>query len=171
MNTVLWFTGLSGSGKTTIARQAKEQLEQQGLSVRIIDGDDVRAVLHRQLGFSREDVRLNNETIADMALAAQEDIVLVPVIAPYRETRIAIHEKIGDRFREIFVDAPLATCQERDTKGLYQKAQQGEISDMIGVSPDHPYERPAKPDLLLDTAALTIEESVSKLVAFINGKS
>src|SRR3989338_10753765 len=141
MGYVIWFTGLSGSGKTTIAHELKNKLEDIGKSVEVIDGDVVRGNAHKHLGFSREDIHDNNTQIAELALISirKNDFVLVPIISPYREDRKLAREIIGDQFIELFVFAPLDLCIRRDVKGLYKRALSGEIQNMIGVSSSHPY--------------------------------
>ena len=166
---VVWFTGLSGSGKSTIAAKLKDALEAQGKQVAAIDGDDIRKEKHAHLGFSREDIRENNRLIAELALAkAREfDIVLVPIISPYREDRAMARSIIGGCFTELFVNAPLETCIERDSKGLYKKALAGEIDNFIGISPLNPYETPETPDIEIRTDALSAEQGVEKIVRFL----
>lgn len=155
MKKVIWFTGLSGSGKTTIAERLYELLSADGRHVRIIDGDDVRNSRNRHLGFSREDIRENNRLIAEMAKKALEehDIILVPIISPFREDRATARNHLGETFLELFVNTPLDVCIERDVKGLYAKAERGEITDMIGYHDSSPYESPVEPDIEVHTDA------------------
>lgn len=165
---VIWFTGLSGSGKSTIAAKLKETLEAQGKQVAVIDGDDIRKEKHAHLGFSREDIRENNRLIAELALAKTRgsDIVLVPIISPYREDRAMARSIIGHRFIELFVNAPLETCIERDPKGLYKKALAGEFPNLIGLGESNPYEVPEAPDIEIKTAALSAGECADKIMNF-----
>ncbi len=157
---VLWFTGLSGSGKSTIAEELKKQLEESGKTVELIDGDVVRNTLHTTLGFSREDIRENNRLIAELAKKSAADVVLVPVISPYREDRAMARTIIGESFREVFVNRPVEKCIERDVKGLYRKALTGEIPNFIGVASSNPYEPPLQPDIEVKTEEMTVEGCV-----------
>lgn len=163
---VLWFTGLSGSGKTTIAEALKEKLEANGKRVRIVDGDAVRDGSGGRLGFSREDIRENNRRIAELARAERgtHDAVLVTVISPYAEDRAENRAIVGPGYVEVFVDCPLAVCAERDPKGLYRRARSGEIVNLIGFSPGAPYEEPMHPDVTLDTSRTTVAEGVEMLL-------
>lgn len=167
---VLWFTGLSGSGKTTIAGALKKKLEAGRKRVCIIDGDAVRKGHERPLGFSREDIRENNRRIAELARAksASHDVVLVPVIAPYREDRARNREIIGEKYTEVFVDCPLAVCEARDVKGLYKKARSGEMVNLIGVSKETPYEKPIAPHVVIDTSTMAVGEGVAMILKYIN---
>ncbi|HEY4486818.1 MAG TPA: adenylyl-sulfate kinase [Candidatus Paceibacterota bacterium] len=153
MGVVLWFTGLSGSGKTTIAEALKKELVELGKNVFVLDGDVVREKRNRHLGFSREDIRENNRIIAELAKekSVASDMVLVPVISPFREDRSAARAHIGDNFLEVFIDCPLSVCEARDVKGLYKKARAGEIENFIGLSELLPYERPVNPDIIIET--------------------
>lgn len=170
---VIWFTGLSGSGKTTIAEKAKKILESSGKNAEIIDGDAIRSAAHRHLGFSREDIRENNRLIAELAKekANEFDFVLVPIISPYREDRNIAKSIVGDNFSELFVNAPLEKCIERDVKGLYKKALAGEIDNFIGVSPKNPYESPGQPHIEIRSAELSVDESVGRLINFFKAKN
>lgn len=163
---VLWLTGLSGSGKTTIAEALKAKLSGSAMRVYVIDGDAVRNNDGQRLRFSREDIRENNRRIAELARekSMEYDVVLVPVIAPYEEDRIQNRAIIGKQYVEVFVDCPLAVCEERDVKGLYKKARRGEITDLIGVSPENPYEKPIAPNIVIDTSTATLEEGVEALI-------
>tara|TARA_Y100000310_G_scaffold345866_1_gene471923 strand:+ start:16327 stop:16896 length:570 start_codon:yes stop_codon:yes gene_type:complete len=163
---VLWFTGLSGSGKTSIALGIKSRLEELGFKVVIIDGDDVREKLHKHLGFSREDIKENNRLISDIAVEAlqKNDFVLVPIISPYKKDRLAARTRIGEEFVELYINASLEECRKRDTKGLYEKAQRGEIDNMIGVSEKSPYEPPKNPDIEVCTDDKSSVESVEEVM-------
>ncbi len=167
MTTTLWFTGLSGSGKTTIALALQEQLKAKGKTVEILDGDTIREKLHSNLGFSREDIRTNNRLIAELAKVSPADYVLVPIISPYREDRIMAKSIIGNTFLEIFIDCPLQKCIEKDVKSLYRKALQGEITNFIGIAESNPYEPPENPALTLHTSQESLMESVSKVMHFL----
>ncbi|PIR93162.1 hypothetical protein COT99_02380, partial [Candidatus Falkowbacteria bacterium CG10_big_fil_rev_8_21_14_0_10_43_10] len=166
---IIWFTGLSGSGKTTIALGLKKKLEFLNKSVKIIDGDDVRSDQHKHLGFSREDVKENNRLVAELAKEEAEkfDFVLVPIISPYQDDRKMVREINGENFIELFIDAPLEVCVKRDVKGLYKKALAGEIDDFIGLSETSPYEVPQNPDIRLKTNELSIADGVDAIVNYL----
>lgn len=169
---VIWLTGLSGSGKSTIARVLKERLVAAGKKVEIIDGDAIRQNLNKHLGFSREDIRENNRLIAELAKIkiGETDFILVPVIAPYKEDRLMARDLIGKAYYEVFLNCSLEKCIEQDVKGLYKKALAGEIKDFIGFSPSNPYEAPVNPELEVNTQKLKIEESVEKIVNYLKNK-
>ena len=169
---VIWFTGLSGSGKTTIALELRKKLESLGNKVEILDGDVVRDTLHKDLGFSREDIRENNRLIAELAKerAANNDFVLVPIISPYKEDRTMVRLIVGENFKELFINASLDECIRRDTKGLYKKALAGEINNFIGVAESNPYEIPDSPDIKLETQQISLNESVNQLILFLKGQ-
>ena len=159
----LWFTGLSGAGKTTIAEIVEKELRERGRRVEVLDGDIVRTNLSKGLGFSREDRNINVLRIGFVAnlLTRNGVAVIVSAISPYKEPRDQVRRRIID-FVEVFVDAPLEVCAERDVKGLYKKAFAGEIEHFTGVS--DPYEPPAAPDLVLKTAEEEPEESARKVM-------
>ncbi len=164
---VLWLTGLSGSGKSTIANAAAEELHRAGHLSYLLDGDNVRHGLNRDLGFSPADRTENIRRVAEVAHLFVDAglIVFVSFISPYRADRDAAHELIGDDFFEVFIDAPLAVCEQRDPKGLYKKARAGTISDFTGVSA--PYEPPVRPALHLRTDQLSVAEAAAELARFI----
>jgi adenylylsulfate kinase len=159
----LWFTGLSGAGKTTIAEIVEKELHERGRRVEVLDGDIVRTNLSKGLGFSREDRIINVLRIGFVAnLLTRNGVgVIVSAISPYKEARDEVRRRTVD-FVEVFVDAPLEVCAERDVKGLYKKAFAGEIKEFTGVS--DPYEPPAAPDLVLKTEGETPEESARKVI-------
>ena len=166
---VYWFTGLSGVGKSTIAVVAKSRLELMGLHVLILDGDIVRRELHRNLGFSESDIEENNRLISELCVKHRQeyDIILVPIISPFRRSRSAAKKKLGKGFYEIHLDADLNTLYKRDTKGLYKQARNGQIDNLIGVSKASRYEPPEHPDLRLDTVNYSKEESIKMFLQFI----
>ena len=165
MATVIWFTGLSGSGKSTIALALKEALEARGKTVAIIDGDTVRDTLHRHLGFTAEDITENNRLIAELAKErmADVDFVLVPIISPFRESRARARQILGEGFLELYLDASHEARAARDPKGLYKRVAAGEIPDFIGYG-GVPYEPPEHPEITVQTDSQTIEESVAEIV-------
>ncbi len=162
---VVWFTGLSASGKSTIAVEVEKQLNQRGLATYRLDGDNVRHGLNSDLGFSPEDRKENIRRIAEVAALFKEAavITLASFISPYQESRDFARQRAGDdNFIEVYVKADVETCAQRDPKGLYEKAKQGEIENFTGVSA--PYEEPEDPELVIDTVELSLEESVEKVV-------
>src|ERR687885_2638344 len=159
----LWFTGLSGSGKTTISEIVEKELHTRGRRVEVLDGDVVRTNLSKGLGFSREDRITNVMRIGFVAhlLTRNGVAVIVSAISPYKEARDQVRRRIVD-FVEVFVDCPLEVCAQRDVKGLYKKAYAGEIDRFTGVS--DPYEPPAAPDLVLKTDEEEPQESARKVI-------
>jgi adenylyl-sulfate kinase len=162
----LWFTGLSGSGKSTIAHVIGPELDKRGLVVEYLDGDSVRQHLSKGLGFSKEDRDTNIGRIGWVAsrLTRQGGAVIAAAISPYRETRANAREMVEEfgRFVEVHIDASVDACAERDVKGLYAKAFAGEIKEFTGVS--DPYEAPGSPELRVDTESLTPEESAELIL-------
>ena len=160
----VWFTGLSGAGKSTIAQALADKLKGEGYRLEILDGDIVRTNLTKGLGFSREDRDENIRRIGFVShlLTRNGVIVLVSAISPYREVREEVRDRIGD-FLEVYVSAPLDVCEERDVKGLYKRARAGEIKGFTGI--DDPYEAPLNPDINCQTHLETLEESVAKVMA------
>jgi adenylylsulfate kinase len=159
----IWFTGLSGSGKTTLCRMLEEALLLEGVPVKVLDGDEVRCTFCVGLGFSREDREENIRRIAAVAedLVAQRVIVLVAGISPYRAMRENVRRRIPN-FVEVYVNAPLAICIERDPKGLYRRAIANEIPSFTGIS--DPYEPPLSPEIECDTANESISASAEKVI-------
>jgi len=159
----LWFTGLSGSGKSTIAERVALKLERKGIPVEILDGDVVRSHLSKGLGFSREDRDENIKRVGFVCqlLSRHGVAVIASVISPYRQAREYNREKIGD-FVEVYTRCPVEVCEERDLKGLYQKARAGEIKGFTGV--DDPYEPPLNPEVTCKTDVESVEESVEKVL-------
>ncbi len=160
----VWFTGLSGAGKTTISRAVGNRLKSYGQKLEILDGDVVRLNLCKGLGFSKEDRDENIRRVGFVAdlLTRNQVTVLVSAISPYRKIRQEVRERIGN-FVEVYVNAPLQVCEQRDVKGLYKKARAGEIKNFTGI--DDPYEPPFNPDVECRTDLETVEESVSKVLA------
>ena len=168
---VLWFTGLSGSGKTTIAMALEERYKKLNKKVLVLDGDFIREKFHKMLGFSRKEIQTNNRLIAEMAKKQLNkfDLILIPIISPYEKDREMARKKIGNNnFVELFVNTPLNECIARDTKGLYQKAKNGEIKNLIGVSPSNPYEDPKNPDLIINTKNTNPQILVKEIANYIS---
>jgi len=159
----VWFTGLSGAGKTTISQVVAQKLKDAGYKLEVLDGDIVRTNLTKGLGFSKEDRDENIRRIGFVSnlLTRNGVIVIVSAISPYRELREEVKGKIGN-FVEVFVNAPLATCEERDVKGLYKKARSGEIKMFTGIS--DPYEAPLNPEIECRTDLEELDESVNKVL-------
>jgi adenylyl-sulfate kinase len=163
----LWFTGLSGAGKTTISRMVADELQARGSRLEILDGDVIRENLSKGLGFSKGDRDTNIRRIAFVAdLLSRNGVpVITAAISPYREIRAEARELMGERFIEVFVKASVDTCIERDPKGLYEKALKGEIKEFTGVS--DPYEEPLDPELTLETETESPEESAGKIITLL----
>jgi len=162
----VWFTGLSGAGKTTIRMEVEKELRQRGLKVEVLDGDIVRENLTRGLGFSKEDRDENIRRIGFVShlLTRNGVLVLVSAISPYAAIRQEVRERIGD-FVEVYVNAPLSVCENRDVKGLYKRARAGEIKQFTGI--DDPYEAPTNPEIECRTDLETLEESTAKVLAYL----
>jgi len=163
----LWFTGLSGSGKSTITTHLVKELRKRGSKLEVLDGDVVRENLSKGLGFSKEDRDTNIRRIAFVAnlLSRNEVPVITAAISPYREIRDEARQMMGDRFVEAYVKASVEVCEERDVKGLYAKARSGEIKEFTGVS--DPYEPPEDPELILDTEHQSAEESARQILTYL----
>jgi len=167
----IWLTGLSGSGKSTIAVAAQGVLHERGHLAYVLDGDNVRHGLNKNLGFSPEDRTENIRRIGEVAKLFTDAglVTLTSFISPYRADRDAVRAIMGDGdFLEVFVDASVETCESRDVKGLYAKARAGEIPEFTGISA--PYEEPESPELVLDTNRQTVEESVGRLIGYLEEK-
>jgi adenylylsulfate kinase len=162
----IWFTGLSGSGKTTISKALREEIKKRGRNVEVLDGDVVRTNLSKGLGFSKEDRDINIRRIGFVAhlLTRNGVVVVCAAISPYKAIRNENRQLIGD-FIEVYIKASVETCAKRDLKGLYQKAFAGEIKEFTGVS--DPYEPPENPEVLCDTENETVEECVAKIVKYL----
>lgn len=160
----IWFTGLSGSGKSTIAIALEERLSREGILCRILDGDNIRTGINRGLGFSEEDRRENIRRIAEVCKLFTDTgiVTLAAFVSPTNELRGLAREIIGDEdFVEIYVATPLEECERRDVKGLYAKARRGEIRDFTGIT--SPFEVPVKPTLTIDTTNRDIESCVDEV--------
>lgn len=168
---VIWFTGLSGSGKSTLALEVESKLHQRGHLTYVLDGDNVRHGLNKNLGFSPEDREENIRRIGEVAKLFNDAgvIAMTAFIAPYRADRDNARELLDEgRFVEVFVDCPLEVCEARDTKGLYQKARAGEIKEFTGISA--PYEAPSQPELTVNTDSLTLNECTERVIALLENK-
>ncbi|OLE36095.1 MAG: adenylyl-sulfate kinase [Actinobacteria bacterium 13_1_20CM_3_68_9] len=163
----LWFTGLSGSGKTTITNILVRELRRRGSKLEVLDGDIVRQNLSKGLGFSKEDRDTNIRRVAFVAslLAPNEVPVITAAISPYRELRDEARAKMDGRFIEAYVKASVEECEKRDVKGLYAKARAGEIKEFTGVS--DPYEPPKNAELEIDTESQTPEESAQQILTYL----
>ena len=162
---MVWFTGLSGSGKSTVALGVERELHKRGILCRILDGDNIRSGINKNLGFSADDRKENIRRIAEIGKLFVDTgvVTLSAFISPTNESRRMASAIIGaDDFREVYVSTPLEVCEQRDVKGLYARARRGEIKDFTGVSA--PFEVPEHPALTLDTSVLTLEESVNKVL-------
>ncbi|MBT6428301.1 MAG: adenylyl-sulfate kinase, partial [Rhodospirillaceae bacterium] len=164
---VLWFTGLSGAGKSTVAVAVERRLFNLGYQTYVLDGDNVRHGLNADLGFSPEDRAENIRRVGEVAglISRAGMICITAFISPYRSDRDRARRAGGDQFAEIYIEADLATCEQRDPKGLYKKARAGEIPDFTGISA--PYEAPDDPELVVDTSNLSVDEAVERVVAYI----
>jgi adenylyl-sulfate kinase len=167
---VLWFTGLSGSGKSTIANALETRLHQAGRLSYLLDGDNVRMGLCSDLSFSEADRKENNRRVAHVARLFWDAnvLTLVSFISPFRQERETARELIGPDFIEIFVDTPMAECEKRDPKGLYVKARKGEIAQFTGIS--SPYEPPLNAEITLHTDKETVAESVDRIMALLRDR-
>lgn len=169
---MLWFTGLSGSGKSTVAIALERELHSRGLLCRILDGDNIRSGINNNLGFSAEDRVENIRRIAKVGRLFVDTgiITIAAFISPNNQLREMAAEIIGkDDFVEVFVSTPLEECEKRDVKGLYAKARRGEIKNFTGISA--PFEAPEHPDITLDTSKLPVEESVKILLDYVLPKA
>lgn len=168
---VLWFTGLSASGKSTLALEVENRLHGRGRLTYVLDGDNIRHGLNNNLGFSPEDREENIRRIGEVSklFADAGVIVITAFISPYRGDRDKARELVEDgRFFEVFVDCPLEVCEERDPKGLYKKARAGEIPEFTGISA--PYEEPDSPELTVNTAELTLEQCGERVVKILEDR-
>ena len=168
---LLWFTGLSGSGKSTLANLVEAALHNKGLSTYILDGDNIRKGINKDLNFAPEDRTENIRRIAEISNLMLDAgvLTLAAFVSPYLKDREEVKQIVGaDNFIEIYVNTSLEECERRDVKGLYKKARSGEIKNMTGISA--PYEAPIKPELEVVTDGQPIEESVKTIIEFINKK-
>lgn len=165
---MLWFTGLSGSGKSTVAIALERELQKRGLLCRILDGDNIRSGINKGLGFTAEDRRENIRRIAEVAKLFVDTgiITIAAFISPSNELRCMASDIIGaEDFKEVYISTPLEVCEARDVKGLYAKARRGEIKNFTGISA--PFEAPEHPALSIDTSKVSLEDSVKQILTFL----
>ncbi len=170
LGATIWYTGLSASGKSTLAFTVEHALMERGHLAYVLDGDNVRHGLNKNLGFSAEDREENIRRIAEVArlFADAGVVVMTSFISPYRADRDrarALHDEAGLHFIEVFMDTPIDVCEQRDPKGLYKKARAGEIRQFTGI--DDPYEPPAKPELIINTAAVSPSEGALQVIELL----
>ncbi len=167
-SSILWFTGLSGSGKSTISDALEEYLHDMSIRTYILDGDNIRHGLNGDLGFSEVDRKENIRRIGEVGKLFVDAgvMVLTSFISPFREDRDFVRSIVGEReFVEIYIKCPLEVCEERDIKGLYAKARRGEIKEFTGI--DSPYEEPVDPEIIIDASKLTVDEAVTQITQYL----
>jgi adenylyl-sulfate kinase len=168
---VIWLTGLSGSGKSTIGNALEQALFELGIKTQVLDGDNIRMGLNKDLTFSDDDRKENMRRISEVAKLFSESgtLTITAFISPFREERIKCKDIIGeDNFIEVFIDADLSVCEDRDPKGLYKKARAGEIPNFTGI--DSPYEIPTKPDLTINSSDYSVEDCVEQILLYLEGR-
>ncbi|PHR69122.1 MAG: adenylyl-sulfate kinase [Lutibacter sp.] len=168
---LLWFTGLSGSGKSTIANVVEQKLHKKGIKTYILDGDNIRNGINSDLTFTPEDRTENIRRIAEIANLMIDSgiVVLAAFVSPYKKDRENIKNIVKDgNFVEVFINTSIEECERRDVKGLYEKARKGEIKNMTGISA--PYEAPENPDIKINTEQETVEQAVSQIIDYITPK-
>lgn len=166
---MVWFTGLSGSGKSTVAMSVERELHKRGILCRILDGDNIRSGINNNLGFSQEDRMENIRRIAEVGkLFVQTGIVtLACFVSPTEDIREIARQIVGEQdFKEVYVSTPIEECERRDVKGLYARARKGEVKNFTGISA--PFEEPKNPTLSIDTSKLSLEESTMKVLEMIS---
>lgn len=169
---ILWFTGLPASGKSTLAHEVEDRLHQMGCKTFVFDGDNVRHGLNKDLGFSKENRKENIRRIGEMCKLFIEAgvIAFAAFISPYREDRDMVRKLVGDgEFVEIYCDCSPEVCESRDKKGLYTKARKGEIPEFTGISA--PYEIPGNPEIILDTAKISVAENVKRVLEYLKERN
>ncbi|WP_456364604.1 adenylyl-sulfate kinase [Priestia aryabhattai] len=168
---VLWFTGLSGSGKSTVANAVAKALFDKNIRNYVLDGDNVRFGLNKNLGFSAEDRTENIRRIGEVSklFVDSGQVVLTAFISPFQEDRAQVREILeGNEFLEVYVECPLEECEKRDPKGLYKKARSGEIRNFTGI--DSPYESPANPEVTINTSTQSVEECVQTVIEYLSNR-
>jgi adenylyl-sulfate kinase len=166
---VLWFTGLSGVGKTTVANCLKERLVRRNLSVSILDGDQVRANRQSKLGYSAAEIKENNNLVVDLCVEkrCKFDVTISAIISPFRSSREKARKKLSPRFFEIYLFASVEHLRERDVKGLYAREASGDVTNLIGISRGSPYEVPKNPDLVFNTETASLAKVVSSIYKLV----
>ena len=169
---VVWFTGLSGSGKSTIAEIAADKLSNRGFLAKVVDGDEIRRTVARHLGFSPEDVMESNRVAIRMCSDLRQgcDVVLVSRVSPFRSARSVARKAIGQGFVEVYVKASLEAVSSRDPKGLYERAKKGETGPLIGMPEGVPFETPDNPEILLDTESFDQHTLAERLVGYVESR-
>lgn len=168
---VIWFTGLSGSGKSTVANAVAKRLYENGIKNYVLDGDNIRHGLNKDLGFSEEDRKENIRRIGEVSklFVDSAQVVLTAFISPFIADRKVVRDLLEeDEFVEVYVKCPIEECEKRDPKGLYVKARQGIISDFTGIS--SPYEEPLNPELIVETNLHSVEECVDQVIAYLQSR-
>ncbi|GAA3650385.1 adenylyl-sulfate kinase [Asaccharospora irregularis] len=165
---LLWFTGLSGSGKSTVASALEKRLHEMGKITYLLDGDNIRHGLNSDLGFSEEDRIENIRRIGEVSkLIVDAGIITISTfISPFKKDREKIRDLLGKDFIEVFIDCPLEVCEQRDPKGIYKKARNGEIKNFTGI--DSPYENPENPEITVSTYLNNLDECVDKIIEYLN---
>jgi adenylylsulfate kinase len=166
---ILWFTGLSGAGKSTIAYRVEEELYKRGIRTYVLDGDNIRIGLNKDLGFSKKDREENIRRVGEVAKLFVDAgiVVLTAFISPYKKDRHFVRNLVGEKeFIEVYVKCPIEICEKRDPKGLYKKAKDGIIKQFTGV--DDQYEEPENPELVLETDKMSIDECVKKILDYLD---
>ncbi|MDD5254378.1 MAG: adenylyl-sulfate kinase [Candidatus Nanoarchaeia archaeon] len=166
-NKVIWFTGLSGSGKTTLAKALEKKLHEKGILSYVLDGDNIRKGLNRDLGFTSEEREENIRRIREITKLFHDTgiFVITSFISPFKEDRERAKEVIGNDFIEVYLNCSLEECQNRDKKGLYKKAEEGGIDNFTGIS--QKYEKPENPSIVIDTGKTSVEESVNLILDYL----
>ncbi|MFY0781434.1 adenylyl-sulfate kinase [Peribacillus simplex] len=170
-STVLWFTGLSGSGKSTIANAVAKELYNRNIRSYVLDGDNIRHGLNKDLGFSEEDRTENIRRIGEVSklFVDSGQFVLTAFISPFRADRQIVRDLLDEgEFIEVYINCPIEECEVRDPKGLYDKARKGIIKDFTGI--DSPYEEPEQPEIILESDQYSIEECVEQVIAYLTAK-
>lgn len=168
---VIWFTGLSGSGKSTLANTVAARLYENGIKNYVLDGDNIRHGLNKDLGFSEKDRKENIRRIGEVSklFVDSAQVVLTAFISPFRADRRMVRELLEENeFIEVYVKCPISDCEKRDPKGLYEKARKGIIADFTGIS--SPYEEPVNPDLILETHRHTVEECANQVLVYLKSR-
>jgi adenylylsulfate kinase len=167
---VVWMEGLTGSGKTTLSRATAARLRDLGWNAEVLDGDEVRHMFSPELGFSRKDREFHARRVSYVAhlLARNRVAVIVAMITPYETSRQAARSVEGSRFEEVWLRCPIDVCRQRDPNGMYRRAMEGSVTGMTGV--DAPFEEPLNPDLIVDTANASVEQSTDRIVEHLRGR-